>query len=72
MNQVIESVVSKVVEVCCKDETRSKLEDKVLAPAVAYVADRFSWGVRVFQVVAVLVLIQTVLLLWLILRDLRR
>jgi hypothetical protein len=72
VSQVLDSVVDKVVEYCSRDDTRSRLEAKVLAPAVRYVADKFAWGVRVFQVVAVLVLIQTLVLLWLLVRDMRR
>jgi hypothetical protein len=72
VHQVLDSVLTKVVDYCGQERTREQLEAKVLAPAIKYIADRFSWGVRIFQVVAVLVLIQTVILLWLLLRDMRR
>lgn len=72
VHQVFDSVVDKVVEYCSREDTRSQLEAKVLAPAMRYVADKFAWGVRIFQVVAVLVLIQTLVLLWLLMRDMRR
>lgn len=71
-SSVLDSVVGRVVEYCSRDETKAQFESKVLGPAMRYLADKFSWSVRVFQIVAVLVLIQTVILLWLLLRDFRR
>jgi hypothetical protein len=69
---VVAALMDSVVEYCTKDETRAQLESKFLGPALQYVADKFSWGVRLFQAVAVLVLIQTLILLWLLMRELRR
>ena len=68
---MLSSVVDHLVEYCNKQETREALESKVLTPFVRYLAERFSWGVRMFQVVAVLVLVQTVLLVWLLFREVR-
>lgn len=72
MSTLLDDALTKVVDYCSKDETRERLESKVLVPAVTYLADKFSWTVRLFQVVALLVLIQTVILLWILVRDLRR
>ena len=68
----LHAVLDSLMDYCTKEETREQLESKVLAPVLQYVADKFSWGVRLFQAVAVLVLIQTVILLWLLFRELRR
>lgn len=69
---VVKDLVSKamdnVVEYCSKSETREQLEAKVLAPVVRYLADKFSWGVRLFQLVVILVFIQTLALFWLMSR----
>lgn len=72
LHGLLESVVRKVVDYCSDEETRAQLETRVLAPMVRYLADKFSWGVRLFQAIAVLVFIQTILLLWLLARELRR
>lgn len=65
--QVADSVIDRFVEYCARDKDR--LEARVLRPAMQYLAERFAWCIRVFQAVAVLVLIQTVVLLWLLLRT---
>ena len=70
--RLLDDVVAKVVEYCSKDETRRRFEELVLGPLVRYLGERFSWGVRLFQVVTVLVFVQTLLILWLIVRDVRR
>ena len=69
---VLSSVVDNVVDYCSKQETRERLESKVVAPMMQYLADKFAWGVRLFQVVAILVFVQTLVLLWLLARELRR
>lgn len=72
LKSVLESVVHNVVDYCSKEETRAQLESRVLAPTLQYLGEKFSWGVRLFQAVAVLVFIQTIILLWLLARELRR
>ena len=69
---VLDTLIVKLSEYCSKAETKAQFESKVLAPAMRYLADKFSWSVRVFQIVAVLVFIQTLMLFWLLLRDIRR
>lgn len=71
LHGVLDSVVSKVLDYCAKEETRARLESEVLAPVLKYMTDKFAWGVRIFQLVAVLVLIQTIILLYMLLRPLR-
>lgn len=72
LDGVLDGVVSNVVQYCSREKTRERLESEVLTPVVRYVAHKFSWSVRLFQAVAVLVFIQTMVLLWLLLRDCRR
>lgn len=69
LERLMDDVVTKVVDYCAKDETRTKLESHVLGPALKYLSDKFAWGVRLFQAVAILVFVQTLMLLWLLLRD---
>lgn len=71
LHQLADGLLDHFIEYCSKDESRKKLEARVLRPALQYLAERFAWGIRVFQAVAVLVLIQTVVLLWVVLRESR-
>lgn len=72
MSSLVDDALSKFIEYCSREDTKTRLESRVLAPALGYLSDKFSWSVRLFQAVAVLVFIQTLLLLWLLLRELRR
>ena len=72
LQDLLDNVMGKVVDYCSKEETRAQLESKVLSPVMQYLADKFAWGVRLFQAVAVLVFIQTLVLLWLLFREMRR
>lgn len=69
---LVESVLNSLADYCGKQETREALESRVLAPVTQYLAAKFSWTVRLFQVVAVLVFVQTIILLWLLVREVRR
>jgi hypothetical protein len=69
---LLDSAVRGLTDYCSREETRLRLEAQVVRPAVRYLADRFAWGVRLFQAVGVLVLVQTLLLCWLLVRELRR
>lgn len=72
VHALLEDIMTKAVDYCAREDTKAKLEANVVGPIVGYVAERFSWGVRIFQAVAVLVFIQTLMLLWLLFRDVRR
>lgn len=72
MQSVLDSVLHNVVDYCSKEETRSRLQSTLLAPAMQYVAEKCAWGVRLFQAIAVLVFVQTLILLWLLFREVRR
>jgi hypothetical protein len=65
-------LIDTLFEYCSRAETREALESKVITPLVRYLAERFSWAVRVFQIVAVLVFSQTLMLVWLLAREIRR
>ncbi len=68
---VVQQFVEKFVEYCSKDETRTALERKLLQPLLEYLTERFAWTLRAFQALTVLVAIQTLLLIWLLLRSYR-
>lgn len=68
---VMQHLVEKFVEYCSRDETREALQQKVLAPLAAYLSERFHWTLKAFQVLTILVAIQTLLLIWLLFRSYR-
>lgn len=68
---VVQQLIEKFVEYCQKEETRLTIESKLLKPITEYLAERFAWTLRAFQALTVLVAIQTVLLIWLLLRTCR-
>lgn len=68
---VLQQLVEKFVEYCSQDETRLALERKLLKPVIEYLTERFSWTLKAFQALTVLVAVQTCLLIWLLLRSYR-
>lgn len=60
---MLETVVDAVAEYVNREDTRKVLEQRILKPCIDYVQDKTWWAVRVFQGMAVLVVLQTVLLL---------
>ena len=68
---VVQQLIEKFVEYCSKDDTREALERKLVRPLLEYLTERFSWTLRAFQALTVLVAIQTVLLIWLLFRSFR-
>lgn len=71
-NGMLGQLIQSVVDLCNREDTREVLETRVVTPLVHYLAERFAWTVRLFQVVAVLVFFQTIILLWLLMREVRR
>ena len=69
---MLESVVDRVVAYCSREDTRAMLEDKVLRPLVRWAAERLRWCAWVAQAVLALVAVQTAILVWLLVRELRR
>ena len=69
---MLDKVVDSVVQYCSREDTREVLETKVLRPLSRWLGERLWWCVRLAQSVLVLVALQTVLLLWLLVRELRR
>lgn len=68
---VVQQLIEKFVDYCSQDETRSALERKLLKPVTEYLAEKFHWTLKAFQALTVLVLVQTVLLVWLLFRSYR-
>jgi hypothetical protein len=72
LDQVVEQVIVKATEYCTDEKNRQALENKFILPITRYIAVRFSWIVWSFQLIVVLALIQTILLVWLLIRSFQR
>jgi len=68
---MLEQLIEKFIEYLSQDDTRAAFEQKFLKPLTEYLGERFAWTLRAFQALAVLVAIQTMLLLFLIFRTYR-
>lgn len=74
---MLADVVDRFVEYVSRDgEARAVLDTRVVQPALEavmrFVNERLRWCVWVFQAVALLVLLQTCILLWLLFRECKR
>jgi hypothetical protein len=67
LEQLADTLLDQFVEFCARD--KEKIETRILKPVMHYLAVRFSWCIRVFQAVAILVLVQTIVLLYLLVRS---
>lgn len=68
---VVQQIIEKFVDYCSRDEVREEVERKLLKPLLEYLGERFHWTLKAFQALTVLVALQTLLLLWLLLRSYR-
>jgi hypothetical protein len=66
---MLDKLVDSFMDYVSRDETRSKLEAKFVKPAMGYLSERFQWIVYVLQAVAVVLMIQTIILFILLIRD---
>lgn len=66
---VVDHLFEKFVEYCSEEKTRKSLEDKFLLPILQHLGERFRWTLKAFQALTVLVVMQTLLILWLLLRS---
>ena len=69
---MIDDLIDAVTEYVSKEDTKRTLETRVLRPCLDYVNDKVAWGVRLFQLVAVLVVVQSAMLVFLMVREVRR
>lgn len=65
---VLDHLIEKFIDFCSQDATRKSIESKFLQPVLVYLAERFHWTLKAFQALTVLVIIQTVLLVWILIR----
>lgn len=68
---VVDHLIEKFVDYCSEEKTRKSLEDKFLMPILEHLGERFHWTLKAFQALTVMVAIQTLLILWMLLRSYR-
>lgn len=61
---MLDKLLDGFVDLCAREDTRKMLEQKIVDPAVRYLSERFQFGVKVFQAIAMLVALQTIVLIW--------
>lgn len=66
IEELLDQVFEKASEYCSKPENSAKLTEKLLNPILQNVALRFQWLFNCLQALAVLVVVQTLLLSWLV------
>jgi hypothetical protein len=73
LDQVVDQVVDHCIAYCSNmsEDKRQALEHKLMMPLERYLAARFSWISHMFQAIAVIVLLQTAILIYLLLRLVR-
>lgn len=69
---MIDDIVKAVKEYAANDATKKAIEENVIKPCTKYVDEKIAFGVRIFQIVALLVLVQTVITIFLLILELRR
>lgn len=65
IEKLVDQCIDKVVDFCSLPENRCRIEEKIVRPLGEYSFRQFSWIARMFQVLASLVVFQTILLVWL-------
>jgi hypothetical protein len=61
IQDVLDQVFEKASEWCSNPENSSKITEKVVTPILVSLAERFQWLFSVIQILAALIVIQTVL-----------
>lgn len=66
ISDILDQLVEKSVEYCKKEENMKKMEDAFLSPIILHISRRFLWLQYSFQTMAILIVIQTLLLIYII------
>lgn len=69
---LVDDVLDAVVAYVSRDETRERLETRVVRPCLDYVGDRVAWNLRLFRLLAALIVLQTAMLAYMVIVVSRR
>lgn len=68
IQEVLDQVFEKASEWCTKPENTSRITEKLLTPILQSLAERFQWLFSVIQILAALIVVQTVLLIFVLMK----
>lgn len=66
MDEILDQVVTKSFDYCAKEENIQHFEEKFLNPIIQHISRRFIWLSYSFQTIAILVVLQTLLIVYLV------
>ena len=69
---MIDDIVKAITTYATNDATKKTLDENVIQPCARYVDEKVSSVVRLFHVIGILVLIQTIITLVLLVSEFRR
>lgn len=68
IQEVLDQVFDKASEWCSNPENSSKITEKVVAPILHSLAERFQWLFSIIQILAALIVVQTILIVLILAR----
>lgn len=66
INEILDQIVTKSFDYCSNEENVQRLEEKFLNPIIQHISRRFIWLNYSFQTIAILVILQTILIVYLV------
>ena len=66
MSEILDQIVTKSFDYCAKEENVQRLEETFLNPIIQHISRRFIWLSYSFQTIAILVVLQTLLIVYLV------
>lgn len=66
IEKILEQIVSKSFDYCSKEENMQRVEEKFLNPIIQHISKRFMWLTYSFQTIGILVIVQTILIVYLV------
>lgn len=69
---MLDDIVQAVKNFASADETKQAFEDSILKPCARYADEKLASIIRIFQVIAVLVFVQAIVVMFLLMKELRR
>lgn len=69
---MLDDFLDAVAKYCADEQRSKKIQQALMEPILAHLAARFTWIFRAVQALAVLIILQFVVLMWLLFRSFRR
>ena len=69
---MLDDLLDAVARYCSDEERSLKLREALMEPVLAHLSARFTWLFRAVQALAVLIVLQFIVVMWLLFRSFRR